>query len=277
MPNFGPQGTHFGTDFRQAYLALHTPGINKLGIDWTFGRQNVPIGFETLMGPYRPMYSETYFWIHYEVGSTSALATLHPSGKLDVIGGVVMGYNTVFVLRGPAPSYLARVLFRPHGYKKTQLVATTFTGPEPVFATTGHVGTWQTVSELQARHVWTDRIAQIIQGHYAADVHDPATKKNSATEGAFLITDFKIDPNLYLNTRGEWFADRHGVRTGAPGTFSEATLGLNYLPVPWINFRPEVRGDFGGQRSYRASQGGPATSNQVTVAFDVIIKFDAFK
>lgn len=97
--SFGPQGSHFGTDFRQAYLSLHTPGGTSRGVDWTIGRQNVPIGFETLMGPYRPIYSQTYFWIHYEVGSTSLLATIHPRAKVDLIGGTVMGYNTVFRLR----------------------------------------------------------------------------------------------------------------------------------------------------------------------------------
>jgi len=77
LNSFGPQGTHVGTDFRQAYLSLHTPGINDRGVDWAFGRQNVPTGYETLMAPYRPIYSESYFWIKYEVGSTSALATIH--------------------------------------------------------------------------------------------------------------------------------------------------------------------------------------------------------
>ena len=56
LNSFGPRGTHMGTDFRQAYLSLHTPGINDGGIDWSFGRQNVPIGYETLMGPYGPGY-----------------------------------------------------------------------------------------------------------------------------------------------------------------------------------------------------------------------------
>ena len=56
LNSFGPQGTHMGTDFRQAYLSLHTPGVNDRGIDWSFGRQNVPIGYETLMGPYGPGY-----------------------------------------------------------------------------------------------------------------------------------------------------------------------------------------------------------------------------
>jgi hypothetical protein len=277
LGSFGPTSTHMGTDFRQAYFSLHTPGINSHGIDWTLGRQNVPTGYETLMAPYRPLYSESYFWIKYEVGSTSALATIHPTAKLDLIGGVVMGYNTVFELRGRSPSYVTRVLYRPHFDKYTQLIATVYTGPEPVAVTAGHLGTWQTVAELQARHVWTPRIAQVAQVHYATDVHDPTTKRVSTTQGAYLVTAFKIDPKLYLRARGEWFSDPHGVRNETPGTYSEATAGINYMPVSWLNFRPEIRGDFAGQRSFAASLGGPARRNQLTVAFDLIVKFDAFR
>ena len=274
--SFGPQGTHMGTDFRQAYFSLHSPGVNGRGIDWTFGRQNVPIGYETLMGPYGPTYSKSYFWIKYEVGSTSALVTIHPTSKVDLIGGVVMGYNTIFTLRGRAPAYLARVLYRPHFNKDTQLIATVFSGPQPFAATSGHVGSWQTVAELQARHVWTSHIGQVLQAHYAADVHDPTTSRVSATQGAYLLTLFKISPKLFLNTRAEWFSDPHGVRNEMQGTYSEATLGFNVMPLNGIEFRPEVRGDFAGQPSMSASLGGPPRRNQLTVAFDFLIKFDVF-
>ncbi|MDT7817876.1 MAG: hypothetical protein QOJ42_7792 [Acidobacteriaceae bacterium] len=277
LNSFGPQGTHMGTDFRQAYLSLHTPGINDRGVDWTFGRQNVPIGYETLMGPYRPTYSESYFWIKYEVGSSSALATIHPTAKLDILGGTVMGYNTVFELRGRSPSYVARALYRPNFNKETQLIATVYTGPQPFAVTPGHLGSWQTIAELQARHVWTPHIGQVVQVHYSADVNDPTTKRVSPTQGAYLLTAFKVNPTFFINTRAEWFSDPHGVRNEKPGTYSEATLGLNFMPVNWINFRPEVRGDFAGQRSYASSLGGPPRRNQLTVAFDVIVKFDVFR
>jgi hypothetical protein len=66
-----------------------------------------------------------------------------------------MGYNTVFELRGRAPCYVARALYRPNVDKETQLIATVYTGPQPFAVTSGHLGSWQTVAELQARHVWT--------------------------------------------------------------------------------------------------------------------------
>jgi hypothetical protein len=93
----------------------------------------------------------------------------------------------------------------------------------------------------------------------------------------YLLTAFKVKPTLFINTRAEWFSDPHGARNEKPGTYSEATLGLNFMPVNWINFRPEVRGDFAGQRSYAPSLGGPPRRNQLTVAFDVIVKFDVFR
>jgi hypothetical protein len=141
----------------------------------------------------------------------------------------------------------------------------------------GHLGTWQTVAELQARYLWTPRVAQVFQVHYATDVNDPATKRVSPTQGAYSFTGFKINPELYINLRGEWFSDPHGVRNEKPGTYSEATLALNYIRVKWFNFRPEVRADFGGQKSFSASQGGPPHRNQLTVTFDMMVKFDAFR
>ena len=53
---FGPQDLRWGTDFRQLYLSLHMPVLSEGGVDLQLGRQNVPIGYETLMAPYRPMY-----------------------------------------------------------------------------------------------------------------------------------------------------------------------------------------------------------------------------
>jgi hypothetical protein len=40
-----------------------------------------------------------------------------------------------------------------------------------------------------------------------------------------------LAPQLFVNTREEWFSDPQGVRNETPGTYSEATLGLNVMPV----------------------------------------------
>ena len=81
MNSFGPQGPRFGTDFRQVFLSLHIPIIAKGGLDLQLGRQNVPIGYETLMGPYRPLYTETYYWIFHQVAATGYSGACTPLGS----------------------------------------------------------------------------------------------------------------------------------------------------------------------------------------------------
>ena len=275
LNGFGPGGPRWGTDFRQAYFSLHTPGVFQGGIDWNFGRINVPDGFETLMGPYRPIYSESYYWITYEVGSTALQATLHPTKRLSVVLGPVMGYNTVFILRGRAPSYVGRVIYTPEGRKAQQWVATVYTGPEPFVANKGHIGSWQTLAELEYRRVWTPRIAQVLQMHYAADASDPGNRKRSSgNKGASVFTGFKLLDTVYLNTRLEWFDDPHGIRiqTLTPGTYSEATLGLSFLPKRWIDLRPEIRGDFAGQPSFGPVDARVRHRDQFSFGFELILK-----
>lgn len=245
MNSFGPQSPRFGTDFRQAFISLHMPIITKGGLDLQLGRQNVPIGYETLMGPYRPLYSATYYWIFHQVGSTGAFGTLHVNRQLDLVGGADLNYNTVFKLRGRAPSYLGKVVYTPGASHKTTVIGDVYTGPEPVATLAGHIGSWQTLSEVEVRHNWSPRVFQVVQGNYEWDFDDPAEKKKtSVAQGAFSIVRVHLTrQTLDLNMRGEWMHDQNGIRTHFPGTFGESTVGLNVMPVPWINFRPEVRGD----------------------------------
>ena len=105
LDGFGPSSTpRFGTDFRQAYFSLHAPVLTARGIDFKFGRQYTPLGYETTMAPYRPMYSQAYAWIYSQNGATTgATATIHVGPKLDVVGGVTLGVNSLFDLRDARP------------------------------------------------------------------------------------------------------------------------------------------------------------------------------
>lgn len=275
MNSFGPQGKRFGTDFRQAYLTIHMPVLSAKGVDWQLGRQNMPLGYETLMGPYRPLYSQTYYWIYFQVAATAATATWHATDSLDLMGGVAFGYNTVFKTRGRAPVYLVRSIYRPS--KNNTILGSVFTGPKPAAVATGHAGSWQTVAEAELRHDWSPHVTQAILVNSSWNSKDQKTHGTTATHGAFTITTVHLNKQLDLNTREEWFYDAHGLRTGVPGHFVETTAGVNIMPNRWVNFRPEVRGDFSGQRSFGALNATRWKRNQLTVGFDLILKFSAMK
>jgi Putative beta-barrel porin-2, OmpL-like. bbp2 len=273
LNHFGPDGPRWGTEVRQAYLMLHTPILFRDGIDWTIGRINFPTGAETTLAPYQQLYSRGYFWIHGATSGTALLATLHADSHLDIVAGATLGYNTSFILRGRAPSYLARVLYHPASRKQQQFIATVYTGPEPLAAANGHVGSWQTLGELQVREVWTARLSQIYEVNYTADVNDPANRQhNSATEGAFIMTEYLLPKSLALHSRFEWYADPHGSRIAIPGTYGEATIGLTVHPKPWLEFRPELRGDFSGQNSFGSLDSTVRHRNQLGGGIELLIK-----
>ncbi len=275
MNSFGPQGPRFGTDFRQVFLSLHIPIIAKGGLDLQLGRQNVPIGYETLMGPYRPLYTETYYWIFHQVAATGVFGTLHATRKLDLVAGADLNYNTAFELRGRAPSYLAKAIYSPSVSHKTTFIGDVYTGPQPVPTLAGHIGSWQTLSEVEVRHDWSPRVFQVVQGSYEWDFNDPATKgKTSTAQGAFsMVTVHLTRQTVDLNLRGEWMHDVNGIRTHFPGTFGESTVGLNFMPKPWINFRPEIRGDFASAPILGPIDATIHRKSQLTAGEDLIFKF----
>jgi hypothetical protein len=50
-------------------------------------------------------------------------------------------------------------------------------------------------------------------------------------------------------------------------------VGLNVMPTAWINFRPEVHGDFASEPAFGPVDSRNRERSQFTAAFDVILKF----
>jgi hypothetical protein len=271
--HFGPDGKRWGTEVRQAYFKLHTPIMFREGIDWTAGKINIPTGVETTLSPYNQLYSRGYFWTHDGSSATALFATAHTNSQLDIVLGTTLGYNTSFILRGRAPGYLARFIYHPTTERKQQFIAMLYSGPKPLAAAANHVGTWQTLVELQAREVWTPRFNQAFDVGYFSDPHDPSNgQHNSGSQDAFVLTSYELNSVAALHTRLEWFADPHGARAAVPGTYSEATAGITLHPTPWLEFRPEIRGDFSGQRSFGAAASTVRHRNELSAGFELLLK-----
>ena len=94
----------------------------------------------------------------------------------------------------------------------------------------------------------------------------------SPTYGAFTILTYHLNQYLDLNGRGEWFCDKDGARTGKAAHYGEVAVGLNIMPNRWINFRPELRGDFASDPAFGSVSSSQRERSQFTAAFDVILK-----
>jgi hypothetical protein len=273
---FGPTDDKFGTDFRQAYFSLHAPVLTEGGINLKFGRQYVPLGYETTMAPYRPMYSISYAWLYAQNGATTgATATVHVDPQLDVIAGVTLGVNSLFGLRGRAPSYILRGLYALDPAHRTKLVGTLYTGPRPIASAAGHVGAkWQTLVELQASHDVNRRLTLVSETNLGWQTRDPGNDfETSEWYGTLVMAIVHAHQRLDVNVRAEWFYDVDGSRIGARAHYFEVTPGLNIMATPWLNFRPEVRWDGATRSVFGPDSKMSRNRNQWTFAFDVLLKF----
>lgn len=273
LDGFGPTSPKFGTDFRQAYFSFYAPVLTDGGVEVKVGRQYTPLGYETTMAPYRPMYSQAYAWIYSQNGATTgAIATVHVDQKLDVITGVTLGVNSLFDLRGRAPCYIGRGIYRPDS--KTKIIGTAYTGPQPIAAAKGHVGKWQTEVEAQVDRRVNRRLDLVSETNFGWDTRDPANNnQTSSWVGTYGMAIIHTHRWLDVNTRAEWFHDLDGSRTGHPANYSEVTGGINFMPRASVNFRPEVRWD-GADRNVFGPTGRPPYQNhQWTYAFETLLKF----
>ena len=266
---FGPDGRKFGTDFRQAYVSIHAPVLTEGGIDIKFGRQYVPLGYETTMAPYRPMYSLSYAWIYAENG---AIATFHVNPILDAIAGVTLGVNSLFKLIGRAPCYILRGLYSPNG--QTKLVGTLYTGSRPIGSAEGHIGDWQTLVELQASHDVNRWLTLVSENNFGWETRDPGNKSNTSQwYGTIGMGIIHVNRFLDANLRAEWFYDVDGSRIGTSAHYFEVTPGLNIMPTRWLNFRPEIRWDGATKSVFGPETQTSRKRDQWTFAFDMLLKF----
>jgi len=273
---FGPSDTpRFSTDFRQAYFSLHAPILTDGGVDFKFGRQYVPLGYETTMAPYRPMYSLSYAWIYSQNGATTgATATIHVDPRLDVIGGVTLCVNSLFELRGRAPCYIARGLYWLDSARRTKLVGTFYTGPQPIAAAKGHIGKWQSEVELQLIHDVNRRLTLVSETNLGGDTRDPANNLHTSEWfGTYGMGIIHVHRLLDVNSRAEWFDDIDGSRIGTRANYGEITMGLNFMPTVFVNFRPEVRWDGADSPVFGPTTAAHLQSHQWTYAFEMLVKF----
>lgn len=82
--------------------------------------------------------------------------------------------------RGRAPCYIVRALYWLDSDKRTKLVGTFYTGPQPIAAAKGHIGNWQTEVELQLIHDVSRRLTLVSETNLGWDTLDPANNHHTS-------------------------------------------------------------------------------------------------
>jgi hypothetical protein len=263
---------HFGQDFRDLYLSAHFPIITDRGVDFQIGRMNTIIGYNGFLAPYRPFYSSDYQFFYSQDGAfTGFLTNLHATDRLDIWNGMTLGANTFFVNRSSRSyCYIGQVNYWVQEERKTRLTGSVYLGPNAIFAAPGLAGDFVTMVELRVQQNWTRRFTQVLQNNMGWDANTPVG--TGSWYGLYLINIFHATDKVDLNSRMEWFDDYRGTRTGVATNYSEVTLGVNWHPVKYIDFRPEIRGDFAGAPAFGVN-GAHAHHSQLTGGISFLLKF----
>ncbi len=273
------QMNRVGIDLPQFYLAAHLPHfLTEKGIDLRVGKFYTLLGREVYPAKDTDFYSRTFENV---VGTaythTGVLTTIHATDTLDLILGIVRGWD-VFEDNNNRVTYLNAVIWNSCD-KRCNWTTVMTTGPEQ-FRNNGNYRTVITsyLTVLLGSHNQWQLVTGGLFGYEANAALDPATGiRNDAEWYDYSVHLFyTVDPHLILGLRGEWFRDDDGTRTayfqrpGFAASFYNLTAGVTYKPYQNLRFRPELRCDwtpdarpFNDQRD----------KFQVTAAFDVIWEF----
>jgi len=264
----------FGFVIRQLYASAHAPLLSEGGLDFELGRRGTPMGYESYMAPSRPFYSLSYQWDYAEDGAdTGFWTTWHASDRLDLVYAVTMGANTFFTFRTSSPSHLAEVAYWLQDAKRTRLVVTFLMGDQAVGNTLPvQLGTLDTVLELRLEQTWSKEFTQILQANYGCTQSVPVLGLGQWC-GLLSIGLLHITPQVDAQARLEWFDDIDGTRTGFPSNYWALTTGIDWHPQSWLSFRPEIRGDFAGERAFGPAGTLDRTDHQLSVGLECLIRF----
>jgi hypothetical protein len=291
-------------DLVEANVAAHIPGVLG-GLDLKLGEYATPIGYEVIDPRGNFFYSHSYiFNFGIPLTHTGALATLHASPMLDLVGGIDSGVNTTIGHSGDnngAVSFIGGFgLNLADG--KYAVLALTHIGPELPRTAASPLRPdhdLRYLSDILFTAKWTDALTTVTELNYIRDdgletegygLAQYVLYALSGQVGLGLRADFWRDDDssfvakfpgnrdFALIQRGLAPEDPRSGTTGGATTYGALTLGINYKPpVPaafeGVAIRPELRWDHAFDST--PFDAGTARS-QVTIGIDLVVPFSIF-
>ncbi len=272
----------FGSQFTDLNLTAHLPIFTEGGVDIKAGRQTTVLGPMSALSWGRALNTSDYAWNNLEEGRyTGVSATWHVSKQLDWYNGVeIGGWGAFFDFSSHKVDYITQVSYwLDEAAKQTKVWATLLTGP------TGHFGPGNTTTvEAGFLHNYNKYVYQIVdfQATYSRQPIFGNGMGGPAAPGyiqraydVYTYVGIHMTDTVSLITRAEWYKDVDGG--GYPGglgrgktDYYEGTVGINYHPTKWVEFRPEVRYDNASNPAFGENYN---KKNQLSVSADILLKF----
>ncbi len=280
----GDQSWDFGWNTSRDYGLAIPQLYAELGIHSATLRTGYGIGlqgFEANQAVDNFFYSHNYAFGYGVPGTFSGVTVEYAvNDSLDVIGGWTTGWDSWWSNYLSGSTFMGGLTWLPSD-------GTTLT----YHVTAGDFGdgTAKNGMESNAGRIYAHAIVFTYEISERADYVLEHTLGSNTGLGQrnnqwYSVTNYlmyDICDRWSVGGRLEWFRDEDGQRVdvngAGPGSFYEATLGLNWEPNANVRVRPEVRWDwFAGQGLPFDSRDGGMTgtsANQFTGSLDVVVTF----
>lgn len=259
----------------QIYIEAFAP-FGK-GITVKLGHFYTIIGNEVVTAPGNFFYSHAYTMQYGEpFTQTGFLASYPITSHISLSGGGVLGWDN-FSKDPDNLNFLGGVNWHSDD-EQTSLAISIITGN--VSKVTGgpeDPDYNRTMYSVVFSHDITRRLHYTFQHDLGVEQNAVANHKAAQWFGINQYLFFDISKILSIGLRFEWFRDDDANRViinglSGPASYFALTAGLNWKPLKWLTFRPEVRYDWMNSNSFKAFDNNSAT-HQFIIAGDLIIQF----
>jgi hypothetical protein len=262
--------------FTDLNLTMHLPILTEGGVDIKAGRQTTILGPMGALAWQRPFGSSDYAWYNMEEGRYTGISSIwHVNKQLDWYNGIEFGWGTFFANLSVAPQYITNVSYwLDEEAKRTRVWSTVLTGPTSPYSN-GNTTVFEFgVQQNWNRYWYTILDTQMVYSK-APIFFDPPPGYIQRAYDVYMYNGFHLNCEWDLNTRIEWYQDLDGG--GYPGGFGfphtnyyEVTVGLNYHPTKWMEFRPEIRWDYATNPRFGENYNH---QQQLSICANMLIKF----
>lgn len=259
----------------QMYVEAFIPYGN--GATIRIGHFYTIIGYEVVTAPGNFFYSHAYTMQYGEPFTHTGFLVNYPlTGNLSLNAGGVLGWDN-FSKDPKNLNFLGGVNWTSDDQRTSLAVAIITGNVSEVGDAPGDPDNNRTLYSIVFNHDLTDRLHYTLQHDLGVEQNAVAGGKAAEWFGINQYLFFDINEQLSTGLRFEWFRDDDASRVFVNGlsgqaSYFEITAGLNWRPLRWVTFRPEVRYDWAYSNRFNAFDDN-SDSDRFVVAADLIVQF----
>jgi len=257
--------------FPQAYAEIFAPIGN--GLTAKIGHFYTNIGYEVVTAPDNFFYSHAYTMLYAEPFTHSgALLTYQVNDNISVSGGAVTGWDN-FDENGGDWSFLGGASWTSDD-ERTSVAASLITGENG----DDSIDQNTTMYSLVLSHDINDKLHYVFQHDFGVTEDGAGAGDDSDWYGINQYLTYDLNEKVGLGLRAEWFSDSDGRVSGDDlgnygANYYAVSVGVNYTPVSWLKFRPEVRYDWVDSNGSGGPYDNGNETDQVALSMDMILTF----